>query len=70
MQAAELTQRLIQATEPLNQSHLPSDLGASARILTAVVEVLENNNSTDKVCTIVNTLIHPGFSYVSHVWSH
>ena len=50
MQVAELTQQLRQATEPLvNQSLLPNNLGASARILMAVVEVLENNNSTDEV---------------------
>lgn len=49
VEAAKLIQLLIIATEPRTQSLLPSDLGASARIITAVVEVLENNNSTDQV---------------------
>ena len=48
-EANDITQRLIQATEPQNRSLLPNDLGASSRILTAVIEVLENNNSTDEV---------------------
>ena len=48
--AADLTEQLIQATEPQNnKSLLPNDLGVSARILTAVVDVLENNNATDEV---------------------
>ena len=47
--AAEVTQQLIQATEPQNKPLLPNDLGASARILTAVVDVLENNSVTNEV---------------------
>ena len=47
--AAEVTKQLIQATEPRNNSLLPQDLGASARILTAVVDVLENNSASDNV---------------------
>ena len=45
----DVTQQLIQATEPQNQSLLPNDLEASARILTVVVDVLENNNATNEV---------------------
>lgn len=47
--AAEVTQRLIEVTVPQNKSLLPNDLRASARILTAVVDVLENNNATNEV---------------------
>ena len=47
--AAEVTQRLIEVTVPQNRSLLPNDLGASARILTAVVDVLEKNNATNGV---------------------
>ena len=47
--AADLTQQLVQATEPQNRSLLPNDLGVSAKILAAVVDVLENNNATDEV---------------------
>jgi hypothetical protein len=52
--AAEVTQQLIQATEPIyrNNSLLPRDLGASARIITAVVDILENNNASDIVVKI------------------
>ena len=51
VQATELTERLIQATRPLqsNNSLLPNDLGASVRVVTAIIEVLENNNSTNEV---------------------
>ena len=49
--AANITQELIQATESkqFSQSLLPNDLGATARIVTVIVQVLENNNSTDEV---------------------
>lgn len=49
MIATDVTQQLIQVTEPQNKSLLPNDLGASARILTTVVDVLENNNMTNEV---------------------
>ena len=45
MQSAELTQQLIQATEPQNRSLLPNDLQASTRVLTTVLQVLENNEN-------------------------
>ena len=44
-----VTEQLVQFTEPQNKSLLPNDLGASTRILTAVVDILENNNVTDGV---------------------
>ena len=45
MQSAELTQQLIQATEPQNRSLLPNDLQVSTRVLTTVLQVLENNEN-------------------------
>ena len=45
MQSAELAQQLVQATLPQNRSLLPNDLQASTRILTTVLEVLENNDN-------------------------
>ena len=53
IEAAELTERLIVATEPLqgNNSLLPNDLGASVTVVDAIIEVLENNNSTNEVIT-------------------
>ena len=49
-QVTELTERLVQATEPRsNKSLLPNDLGTSARIIADVITVLENNNSTNEV---------------------
>ena len=48
-EAASVTQRLIEATMPQNKSLLPNDLGASARILTAVVNVLERNDAINEV---------------------
>ena len=52
MQTNELTDLLIEATEPQNRSLLPNDLQASTRILTTVLEVLENNDNatTNLVC--------------------
>ena len=47
--ADNVTEQLIQFTEPQNKPLLPNDLGASARILTAVVNVLENNSVTNEV---------------------
>ena len=47
--ATDVTQQLIQATEPQGKSLLPNDLGASTRILTGVVSVLEKNNVTNEV---------------------
>ena len=47
-EAASVTQRLIEATMPQNKSILPNDLGASARILTAVVNVLERNDAINE----------------------
>ena len=49
MIATDVIQQLIQVTEPQNKLLLPNDLSASARILTAVVDVLENNNMTNEV---------------------
>ena len=45
VQSAELTQQLIEATVPQNRSLLPNDLQASTRVLTSVLEVLENNEN-------------------------
>ena len=47
--AANVTEQLIQFTEPQNRPLLPNDLRSSAEILTAVVEILENNNATNEV---------------------
>ena len=52
MKSVTLTQELVQATLPQNHSGslLPNDLEASSRILSSVIEVLENNdNATDTV---------------------
>ena len=49
-QITELTQRLVQVTEPRsNKSLLPNNLEISARIVADVITVLENNNSTNEV---------------------
>ena len=57
-QVTEVAQRLAQATEPLStKSLLPNDLGASARIVTDVITVLENNNSTNEVL-VLNHALH------------
>ena len=54
LQSAELTQQLIQATEPQNRSLLPNDLQASTRVLTTVLQVLENNdNATADLVKII-----------------
>ena len=48
--ASNVTEQLIQYTEPQNNKPLlPNDLGASTRILTAVVDILEKNNATNEV---------------------
>ena len=44
-----MTEQLIELTELQNRRLLPNDLGASARILTAIIEVLEKNNATNEV---------------------
>ena len=50
MQSTAVTQQLIQATMPQNRSLLPNDLQVSTRVLTNIIEVLENNeNATDTV---------------------
>lgn len=61
-EAANITEQLIQVTKPKpnNQSLLPNDLGASARIVTVIVQVLENNNSTDEVYMCVMGTFHSG----------
>lgn len=58
MQSAELTQQLIEATQPQNRSLLPNDLQASTRILTTVLQVLEDNDNatTDLVCICTHYL--------------
>ena len=54
LQSAELTQQLIQATEPQNRSLLPNDLQASTRVLTTVLQVLESNdNATADLVKII-----------------
>ncbi len=57
LQSAELTQQLIQATEPQNRSLLPNDLQASTRVLTTVLQVLEDNDNAtaDLVIMIIVT---------------
>lgn len=48
--ATNVTEQLIELlTEAQSKPLLPNDLGASARILTIVVNVLENNNATNEV---------------------
>ena len=63
MEAANITEQLIQATKPKpnDQSLLPNDLGASARIVTVIVQVLENNSSTDEVCMYVTGNLYSDF---------
>lgn len=58
VQSAELTQQLIEATQPQNRSLLPNDLQASTRILTTVLQVLEDNDNatTDLVCICTHYL--------------
>ena len=54
VQSAELTQQLIEATVPQNRSLLPNDLQASTRVLTSVLEVLENNeNATTNLVNFI-----------------
>lgn len=57
MQSAKLTQQLVLATLPKNRSLLPNDLQASTRILTTVLEVLENNNNATADLVHRNTSI-------------
>ena len=57
MQSAELTQQLIQATEPQNRSLLPNDLQASTRVLTTVLQVLEDNENATADLVQYTTLI-------------
>ena len=45
MQSAQLTEQLIEATQPQNRSLLPNDLQASTRILTTLLQVLQNNDN-------------------------
>ena len=53
MQSTAVTQQLVQATMSQNRSLLPNDLQASTRVLTNVIEILENNgNATDMVITV------------------
>ena len=56
--ADNVTEQLIQFTEPQNKSLLPNNLGAAARILTAVVNVLENNNVTNEVLLPSSLKLH------------
>ena len=56
--ANDVTEQLVQFTEPQNKSLLPNNLGASARILTAVVNVLENNNVTNEVLLPSSLKLH------------
>ena len=59
MQTNELTDLLIEATEPQNRSLLPNDLQASTRILTTVLEVLENNdNATANLVCLHACIVH------------
>ena len=58
MQTTELTELLIEATEPQNRSLLPNDLQVSTRILTTVLEVLEDNeNATTNLVYILHDLL-------------
>ena len=45
MQSAQLTKQLIEATQPQDRSLLPNDLQASIRILTTILQVLQNNDN-------------------------
>ena len=56
-EAASVTQRLIEATMPQNKSLLPNDLGTSARILMAVVNVLERNDAINEVLIFMHACI-------------
>ena len=50
IQIIAVTQQLVRATLPQNYPLVPNDLQVSTRVLTIVIEVLENNgNATDTV---------------------
>ena len=49
-----VTQDLVLATAPQNRSLLPNDLQASTRIISSVIDVLEENDNTT-VTDTVNT---------------
>ena len=46
MQSTVVAQELVQATSPQNRSLLPNDLQSSTRVVSDVIQVLENNDHT------------------------
>ena len=54
MLSAVVTQELVQATMAQNRSLLPNDLQASTRIISSVIDVLEENDNAT-VTDTVNT---------------
>lgn len=54
----EIVERLEQATKPPgNKSLLPNDLEASVEIVTAIITILEHNNSTNEVTVAIPVII-------------
>ena len=49
MEITVVAQELVQATAPQNRSLLPHDLQISTRVLSTVVQVLENNDHTTDI---------------------
>lgn len=66
LQSAELTQQLIQATEPQNRSLLPNDLQTSTRVLTTVLQVLENNDNA--TADLVNNVHYKRLMYKLQIY--
>ena len=64
----ELIQQLIEATQPQNQSLLPNDLQITSRVLSIVVEVLNNNNITNEVL-YSHTGMHVYVVYTQSSWN-
>ena len=55
MKSTVVAEELVQVTAPQNRSLLPNDLEASTRVLSTVIDVLEdnNNNATDAVSFVL-----------------
>ena len=64
MLSTAITQDLVQATAPQNRSLLPNDLQASTRIISSVIQVLEENDNAT-VTDTVNTCSKYHFLCVS-----
>lgn len=59
MPVTTLIQQLVQATLPQTQSLLPNDLKASVRVLTIVIEILENNYNGSDINEVNVNNYHP-----------